>query len=92
VRCYFWQIELAEESAAFRVPSQRFSACASMAFRALDRVCGITAFDYHIQCAEHIANILKDKEESGDSTMHAGNTSFRSIKRWAHEIIGAEVS
>jgi hypothetical protein len=37
--------------------------------------------------AGHIASILKEKRESDDSTIHAGNTAFISMERWANEIL-----
>lgn len=37
--------------------------------------------------AGHIAGILKHKRESDDSTIHAGNTSFKSMEQWALSIL-----
>lgn len=39
------------------------------------------------QAAQHIADILADKRESDDSTIHAGNTAFISLERWAARIL-----
>lgn len=46
-----------------------------------------TALQRARECAGHIASILADKRASDDSTIHAGNTAFISMERWAAEAL-----